>query len=70
MNLQHWKIDTDQDQIAWRILYRKDADTNRLNIEVFDELEILIDTIEKNNLRGIIATSEKSNGFIAGIDAK
>jgi len=71
MNLQHWKSETDQDQIAWWRLDRKDAGANTLNREVFEELELLIDEIQKDNenkIKGIIISSAKSNGFIAGAD--
>lgn len=70
MNLQHWKSETDQDQIAWWWLDRKDVSTNSLNSEVFEELEFLIDEIQKNTIKGIIISSAKSNGFIAGADIK
>lgn len=78
MNLQHWKTEIDQDQIAWWWLDRKDVSTNSLNVEVFEELELLIDDAQKNienstitnKLRGIIISSAKSNGFIAGADIK
>lgn len=78
MNLQHWKTEIDQDQIAWWRLDRKDVSTNSLNIEVFEELELLIEDAQKNiednnitnKLRGIIISSAKSNGFIAGADIK
>lgn len=78
MNLQHWKTETDQDQIVWWHLDRKDAAANSLNREVFEELEFLIDDIKKNiennninfEIKGIIIHSSKSNGFVAGADIK
>jgi len=76
MNLQHWKTETDQDQIVWWRLDRKDVSTNSLHIEVMNELELLIDETKKNTennyikIKGLIIASGKSNGFIAGADIK
>jgi 3-hydroxyacyl-CoA dehydrogenase/enoyl-CoA hydratase/3-hydroxybutyryl-CoA epimerase len=69
MNLNHWKIEVDQDNISWWWLDRKDTSTNTLGEPVLLELEVLIDDASKNSaLRGIIIGSAKSSGFIAGAD--
>lgn len=73
MNLQHWQLEFDSDNgdnLALLTLDKKDTDTNVLSSEVIDELDQVLETIEKNPPRGLIIKSAKKNGFCAGADVE
>lgn len=65
---KHWKLNTDSDLILWLTLDRKDRSVNSLNTEVMTELDAILETIDKQNLAGLIIRSGKASGFIAGAD--
>ena len=65
---QHFKFNTDQNNILWLIIDRKDASVNSLSREVFDELNEIVDDIRAQKPAGVIIASGKKKGFIAGAD--
>ena len=65
---QHWKLDTDKDNILWLTLDRAGKSTNSLSREVFDEFDKIIDAIDENKISGVVIRSGKKKGFIAGAD--
>lgn len=68
---RHWKIESDQDQIHWAYLNKAGSSTNTLDIEVLTELERILDEISMaTEARGLVITSGKENGFIAGADLR
>lgn len=69
-NYQNWKINTDTDGIIWLALDKADSSTNVLSGAIITELETIIDEINKTPPKGVIITSAKSSGFIAGADVK
>jgi len=65
----HWKLSEDKDNILWMTIDRKDSSVNSLNAEVLTEFdEILTNIPDHDNCVGVIISSGKSNGFIAGAD--
>ena len=68
MDNVHFKLETDDDNIAWLTFDKADAGTNVLNIEVFDQLDQHLQSIAAEGPRGLVILSGKTNGFIAGAD--
>lgn len=65
----NWKLETDQDQILWLYLDKKDSSVNTLNAEVMSEFDDILNQINGDkNLKGVVLASAKSTGFIAGAD--
>lgn len=65
---RHWSTELDHQHILWLNLNKADTQTNVLSREVMTELDSLLTTIEKQPPAGIIFTSAKVGGFIAGAD--
>jgi 3-hydroxyacyl-CoA dehydrogenase/enoyl-CoA hydratase/3-hydroxybutyryl-CoA epimerase len=65
MSYKHWKLEREAD-VAWAILDTADSSTNTLGAEVMTELGLILDECEKNPPKGLIFTSAKEAGFIAG----
>jgi 3-hydroxyacyl-CoA dehydrogenase/enoyl-CoA hydratase/3-hydroxybutyryl-CoA epimerase len=67
--LQHWKTHLDENQIAWWYFDKAGSSVNTFDYTVLSELESLIDHAHSDTtIKGIIITSKKSTGFIAGAD--
>ena len=66
----HWSLDRDSDGVAWVTLDRKDASANSLSRAVMEEFDALLTTLRGQLPRGVVITSGKTNGFIAGADIK
>ena len=64
----HFKLATDDDNIAWLTFDKADTGTNVLNTEVFDQLDQHLQSIAAESPRGLVILSGKTNGFIAGAD--
>lgn len=68
MELQHWKLDTDNDGIAWLCIDKAEASANVLSSEVMRELDGIVDTLNADRPKGLVVYSGKKNGFIMGAD--
>lgn len=64
----HFHLDTDKDQVLWISIDRADSSVNSLSRDVFDELDTILSSIDCEATKGIIFTSAKKSGFIAGAD--
>src|SRR3989338_5412735 len=64
----HFKLDTDSNNILWLTIDRANASANSMSREVFDELNEILDEIRQRKIAGVIILSGKSKGFIAGAD--
>ena len=64
----HWRSEIDQRGILWLILDKKDASTNVLSAEVLQQLDTILDKINKEMPLAVAFTSAKTSGFIAGAD--
>ena len=63
-----WQSRLDEDGILWLTLDKRDTDTNVLSISVLEQLDALIDEIEKSLPKAVVFRSGKARGFIAGAD--
>ncbi|MFO7766402.1 MAG: 3-hydroxyacyl-CoA dehydrogenase NAD-binding domain-containing protein [Pelovirga sp.] len=70
LNLQHWILERDRDDIAWLTLDRSDSDTNSLSREVFEELDVALISVTDELPAALVICSGKKNGFIAGADVR
>lgn len=67
-SLQHWKTESDESGILWWYLDVADSPTNVLSHKVLVELESLLEHCRTNLPKGLVITSAKKTGFIAGAD--
>jgi 3-hydroxyacyl-CoA dehydrogenase/enoyl-CoA hydratase/3-hydroxybutyryl-CoA epimerase len=65
----HWRLDTDANHVLWVFCDRQDAAVNTLNRAVLEEFSQIIEILAQDTTHeGVIITSGKANGFIAGAD--
>ena len=64
----HWRLETDQDQIAWLTIDQQGASANTLGTEVMAELDARLAEVERARPRALVIRSAKDSGFIAGAD--
>ncbi len=64
----HFRLETDNDDIVWLHMDKTDAGTNVLGSEVLRELDRHLEAIASRAPRGLVILSDKANGFIAGAD--
>jgi len=69
-SITDWRSHRDDDGILWLVLDKQDTDTNVLSISVLEQLDSLLDEIEKDLPKAVIFRSGKARGFIAGADVK
>src|SRR5690606_32658118 len=67
---RHWRRSVDEHGIATLVLDRTDASANTLSQEVLRELEQEIAAIEREQPKGVVLASGKSNGFVLGADVR
>jgi len=65
---QHWKLERDDDGIAWLAADRAGSSTNVLDEAVLTELIAVLDHLAADAPRGLVLYSAKPGGFIAGAD--
>lgn len=65
---QHWRIDRGEDGIASLVIDVADSRVNVLSRAVLEELERCLDVIETERPRGLLISSGKQGGFVAGAD--
>ena len=68
--MRHWLLSDVGDDIAYLSLDCAERKVNVLNVEVLEEFETLLDEIANSGVRGLVITSAKPQGFIAGADIK
>lgn len=65
----NWRLETDSDQILWLYFDKMNASVNTINRDVMMEFSNIIDTLAKDTQhKGVVITSGKPTGFIAGAD--
>lgn len=67
---QHWRRETDDDNVTWLWLDMAGSRTNVLSSSVLMELNDILNELEKSRPRSVVFCSAKKNGFIAGADIK
>ena len=66
--MKHWKLDKGDDGITTLWLDKADSSVNVLSRDVLEELEQIVSELEKQPPRGLVITSAKKAGFLAGAD--
>jgi len=64
----HWKLQRDEDGIAWLLFDKAGTRANTLSEAVLLELKQVLDAIEHDLPKGLVLRSGKASGFIAGAD--
>lgn len=70
LDLKHWRLERDNDDLAWLTIDRHGESTNTLGEEVIGELQQLLSHLESSMPKGVIIQSGKKTGFIAGADIR
>ncbi|MFV2060245.1 MAG: 3-hydroxyacyl-CoA dehydrogenase NAD-binding domain-containing protein [Gammaproteobacteria bacterium] len=65
---KNWNVHRDDDGIHWLEINKENSKTNVLSKEVLEELEQELDLIKQDLPKGVIFSSGKESGFIAGAD--
>jgi 3-hydroxyacyl-CoA dehydrogenase/enoyl-CoA hydratase/3-hydroxybutyryl-CoA epimerase len=66
---QNFRLETDNDQILWVYVDKHGTSVNTLNREIMEELGRIVDDLALDTThKGVIITSAKKSGFIAGAD--
>lgn len=67
---QHWRLDFDDQSIAWLYADNGASHTNTLSEAVLNELDDAIREVDSEAPKGLVILSAKNNGFFAGADIK
>ncbi|MHB1949019.1 MAG: enoyl-CoA hydratase-related protein, partial [Gammaproteobacteria bacterium] len=66
---KNWRLETDADKILWLYFDKQNTSVNTLDRETMGELDSILDSLASDTQhKGIIITSAKDKGFIAGAD--
>jgi len=68
MELKHWKLTVDGENLAWLAFDRAGEATNTISSEVLHELAQLVEHLAAMPPKGLAILSAKENGFAAGAD--
>ena len=66
--LKNWTLSLDDQQIATLMLDKADVSVNVLSNDVMSELEAVVSHLEATPPKGLIVSSNKAAGFLAGAD--
>ena len=70
MDLKHWKLSLDADNLAWLAFDRAGASTNTFSSESLRELRQVTEHLASMPPKGLAIYSAKDNGFAAGADVE
>ncbi len=65
-----WRLDTDAERIAWLTCDAPGTSTNVLSAAVLRDLAAALDQLSEVRPAGVVVSSAKANGFVAGADIK
>ncbi|TAK73210.1 MAG: crotonase, partial [Gammaproteobacteria bacterium] len=69
MSYKNWRLETDANQIVMLYFDKPNSSVNTMDYEVMEELSTILDTLANDTThKGVIITSAKKSGFIAGAD--
>src|SRR6476619_866502 len=68
MELRHWKLAVDGDNLAWLAFDRAGGITNTFSSEALLELGQVAEHLRTKQPKGLAILSAKDNGFAAGAD--
>ena len=66
MTIKHWRVEKDENNIAWLHFDMLDAKANLLSQAAIAELYELLDGLSKDLPQGIVICSDKQDSFIFG----
>ncbi len=69
-SLKHWRLDIDNIGVYWLYCDRAGESTNTLGSDVMMELERVVEFAREKSATGLVFSSAKKNGFIAGADIR
>ena len=67
-NFQHWHLEIDRHHVAWISLDKEGSAVNTIDLNVLNELKDILDYLETQSFYGVIFSSAKTSGFVAGAD--
>ncbi len=67
---QHWRLDSDIDNIAWLTFTHADEKVNSLGTAVLAELDQIVSDLEASQPTGLVLMSGKPGSFIVGADVR
>jgi 3-hydroxyacyl-CoA dehydrogenase / enoyl-CoA hydratase / 3-hydroxybutyryl-CoA epimerase len=67
-NYKNWKLELDSEHICWLTFDKEGQPVNSFSYEVMLELDQVLDEINKSKPVGVVITSAKKTGYIAGAD--
>jgi 3-hydroxyacyl-CoA dehydrogenase / enoyl-CoA hydratase / 3-hydroxybutyryl-CoA epimerase len=66
---KNWRLETDKNNILWLYFDKQNASVNTVDRAVMEEFSAILDELANDTShKGVIITSGKKNGFIAGAD--
>lgn len=68
--MKHWTLTRDDAGLAWLAFDQADSAVNTLSTDTLDEFAQALDALEADPPAGLVLTSGKPSGFIAGADVK
>ena len=70
MSYENWRLDTDDNGVAWLCMDKAESSANTLSAEVLRELNEVLEQLESALPKGLVVFSGKDQGFIMGADIK
>ncbi len=70
MAWRHWRLEREEDGLAWLVLDRADQGANTLGRPVLEELHEALGLLAADPPRGLVLRSGKEAGFAAGADVR
>ncbi|MEE4330575.1 MAG: 3-hydroxyacyl-CoA dehydrogenase NAD-binding domain-containing protein [Wenzhouxiangella sp.] len=67
---QHWRLESDLDQVAWLYIDHSTEKVNTLGTEVLGELDQIVTRLEEQRPTGLVLMSGKPRSFIVGADVR
>ncbi len=67
---KNWRLEHDEENIAWLYIDKEDSATNVLSKAVLEELDEILKTVATDKPKGLVILSAKETGYIAGADIK
>ncbi len=68
LELKHWSVNVDDQNIAWLIFDKQDSSQNTLSASTLEEFAEIVKQLKRSSPKGAVILSGKSSGFIAGAD--
>jgi len=65
---KNWRLERDENDIAWLYIDKADAAANTLSASVLEELYEILNQLKEDRPQGLVILSAKKSGFIAGAD--